>query len=276
MRIGVVSKKGSDVSYRVSRDILCYGSEVLGLEMLADKEIANDIGWDRVFYADRDRVDFLIVVGGDGTLLRAFQRLKFIETPIVGVRTGRRGFLLDVEPSEVLSRLRDLVEGRYSVYEYMLLKITTVNGGEYYSLNDLVIANVRDTRSGVISLEISVDGDLLYRFDGDGVIVSTPLGSTAYTFSVGGPVVDVDLEAITVAPLAPLQTYAKPVVLSSRRTVEVVNISEADTALCIVDGGIRSKLQPSEKVVIKKSERGAKIVRFRKFNTLKRVQVCEF
>lgn len=276
MRIGVVAKKGSEISYRISKDILDYGSRVLGLEMLVDKEVSSDIGWDKVFYIDRDKVDFIIVVGGDGTFLRAFQRLKSIETPMVGVRAGRRSFLLDVEPNEVLGRLRDLVEGRYIVYEHMLLKIATDDGKEYYALNDLVVASIRDTRSGVISLGVYVDGDLLYRFDGDGVIVSTPLGSTAYTFSAGGPVVDMDLEAVTIAPLAPIQAYAKPVVLSSRRVVEVINISEADVALCIVDGETKSRLQPNGRVVVRKAGQGVRIVRFRKFNTFKRVQVCEF
>lgn len=276
MRIGVIAKKGSETSYRISKEVLNYGSKVLGLEMVADTEISEDIGWDKVFYVDRDKVDFVIVIGGDGTLLRAFQRLKSIETPIVGIRAGRRGFLLDVEPSEALSRLRDLVEGRYKVYEHMLLKITLDNGKGYYALNDLVIASIRDTKSGVISLGIYVDGELLYEFDGDGVIVSTPLGSTAYTFSAGGPVVDADLDAVAITPLAPLQTYAKPVVLSSRRVVEIVNISETDVALCIVDGETKSRLQPNERVVIKKAEQGVRIVRFKKFNTFKRVQICEF
>lgn len=276
MRVGVVAKKGSETSYRISKDILNYGSKVLGLEMLVENEISSDIGWDRVFYIDKDKVDFIIVVGGDGTFLRAFQRLRSIETPIVGVRAGRRSFLLDVEPSEVLNRLRDLVEGRYRVYEHMLLKITLDNGKEYHALNDLVVASIRDTKSGVISLGIYVDGEPLYKFDGDGVIVSTPLGSTAYTFSAGGPVVDINLDAVTITPLASLQTYAKPIVLSSHRVIEVVNIGEADVALCIVDGETKSRLQPNEKVVIKKAEQGIRIVRFKKFNTFKRVQVCEF
>ncbi|MEM2296371.1 MAG: hypothetical protein QXH10_02905, partial [Ignisphaera sp.] len=128
----------------------------------------------------------------------------------------------------------------------------------------------------VISQDVYVAGDLLYRFDGDGVIVATPIGSTAYTFSAGGPVIDVDFEAIVVTPLAPLQPNARPVVLSPGKVLEIVNTSETEDALCIVDGETKLKISRANKVIIKKAEQGVRFVRFKRFTTLKRIQVCEF
>ncbi|MEM1645748.1 MAG: NAD(+)/NADH kinase [Ignisphaera sp.] len=276
MRIGVVAKRGNKNLYRIVQEILSYGHSVLGLDMLLDEDLSKEIGWSKLFRLYADKVDFLVVVGGDGTLFRVIHRLKHKEIPIIGVRAGRRGFLLDVEPREALNRLRDLLEGRYEIHEYMMLKVIPGEGEDYYALNDIVVASVRDTRSNVISLEVYVDKELLYRFDGDGVIVSTPVGSTAYTFSAGGPVVDVDLEAIVITPLAPLQPNARPVVLSPQKVIEVVNISETEDALCIVDGESKLKLSQANKVVIKKAEQGVKFVRFKRFTTFKRIQTCEF
>lgn len=275
MKIGIVAKKGSIQSYRVARELLVYGYNVLGLEMLIDKEVSKELEWSETFSIDSDKVDFLLVIGGDGTLLRAIQRLKYIDTPVMGIRTGRRGFLLDVDPKEALDRLRDLLEGRYSIYEYMRLRASLGDNDVYYALNEFVIANVRDTRSRVITLRVNIDSDPLYSIDGDGVIVSTPLGSTAYAFSAGGPIVDADMEAIIVAPLAPMQTNAKPVVLSPKRTIEVVNISEDDIALCIADGETTSRIRPGGSITITKAERGVKFVRFKKFETYRRVQIYE-
>lgn len=276
MKIGVAAKRGNENLYRIVQEILSYGHNVLGLDMLLDEDLSKEINWPKLFRLYADKVDFLVVVGGDGTLFRVIQRLKHRGTPIIGVRAGRRGFLLDVEPREALDRLRDLLDGKYEIHEYMTLKVIPEKGEDYYALNDVVVASVRDTRSNVISLEVYVDGELLYRFDGDGVIIATPLGSTAYTFSAGGPVIDVDLEAIVVTPLAPLQPNARSVVLSPQKIVEIVNTSETEDALCIIDGETKIKLGQSNKVVIKRAEQGVKFVRFRRFTTFKRIQTCEF
>lgn len=277
MKIGVVVKRGDMLSYRIARELLEYGHKVLNVEMLIDSEISKEINWAYTFSIDIDKVDFLLIVGGDGTLLRTIQRMKYIDTPIVGVKTGRRGFLFDVEPPEALNKLKDLVDGKYTIHEYMRLKILAEKSRDiYYALNDMFVASLRDVKSRIISLEVSIDDETLYRFDGDGVIVSTPLGSTAYAFSAGGPVVDADIEAIIVAPLAPLQANAKPVVLSPTKVIKVVNMSRTDVALCIIDGETRLKLQSGESVVVKKADVGVRFARFKKFKTYRRVQVCEF
>uniref|UniRef100_A0A7C2VE72 NAD kinase n=1 Tax=Ignisphaera aggregans TaxID=334771 RepID=A0A7C2VE72_9CREN len=276
MKVGVVVKRGSDSSYKVAEELLRYGSRVLGLDMAIEREVSDVLPWDSIFDITMDKVDLLVVVGGDGTLLRAVQRLRFLDTPLVGIRSGRRGFLLDVEPSEAPERLRDIVEGRYEIKEYMLLKIILNSGAECYALNDLLVASTRNTRSSIITLEVYVDDEPLYRFDGDGVIISTPLGSSAYTFSAGGPVVDSDMNAMVVTPLAPLQTNARPVVLAPNRVVKIVNAGDSEEALCIVDGETKRRLSPLEEIVVSRFEQGVRIVRFGRFNTIRRVRACEF
>lgn len=275
MIIGVVVKKGGGMPYKIAKEILEYG-ESLGINMVIDEEIAKDIGWKNTFTPGIDKIDFLIVVGGDGTLLRTIHRLESSDIPIIAVKAGRRNFLLDVDPLEVREKLKDLVEGKYVVEEYMRLriKINTISRLPY-AVNDVVIASARNIRSRVMSIEIRVDGELLYLFDGDGVIVATPLGSSAYTFSVGGPVVDADLNAIIVTPLAPLQPNAKSVVLSSNRIIEIKNVSENDAMVCIIDGETVAELFPGSSAEVFKADTGVKFVRFRKFKTYRRVQTCE-
>ncbi|MEM4695346.1 MAG: NAD(+)/NADH kinase [Ignisphaera sp.] len=278
MIIGLTAKKGGGIPYEIAKEILKY-CETLGIEVLVDKDIAKDLEWSKTFSLGVENIDFLIVVGGDGTLLRTIHKLGSMRIPIVTIKAGRRGFLFDVDPPEVRNRLRDLVEGRYTIHEYMMLKIA-IDGVEQkripYAVNDVVVAVSRYLGSRVISLEVRVDGDILYRFDGDGAIVATPLGSSAYTFSAGGPVVDVNVEAITITPLAPLQPNARPVVLSANRVLDIENVSESDTATCIVDGDTVAELPPRGRVTISRAEFRVKFVRFKRFETYRRVQSCEF
>ena len=272
-RVGVVVKKGSVQGYEIAQRLLSYGDEVLGLDMYIDEEVSPDIKWSKVFRVGIDPIDLVAVIGGDGTFLRTFHRIGYKEIPVMAIRIGRRGFLLDVKPEEALERLKDVVEGRYMVLKYMRLEASSDRSGISMplALNDIVIVGWSYTRAKIISLSIYVDGEHLYSIDGDGVIVATPLGSSAYVLSAGGPIVDVDLESIVVVPLAPIQFNAKPVVLSSNKTVEVKILGDSGPTACIVDGQSIEMVNPGETIVIRKAVSRAKVLRFHRVNTYARL-----
>ncbi len=277
-RVGVVVKKGSLESAKLARELLEYGSRELGLEMLLDCEASSDVLWGSVFRLGVDPVDAVVVIGGDGTLLRTLHRLGDKQVPIMTVRMGRRGFLLDVPPFEALNRLRDLAEGRFSVVEYMRLKATIASNGISMppALNDVVVQSWGPSKTKVTRLVVYVDEDILYSIDGDGVIVATPIGSSAYALAAGGPVVDVELQGLVVVPLAAMQFNAKPVVLSSKRKIAIRIASGSGPAACVVDGQSVELLRPGDVVFVEKAPVPAKIIRFAKVNAYDRLRYVAF
>jgi len=273
-RVGVVVKKGSLEGYEIARDLLAFGVEELGLEMFVEREVAPYINWSAVFDIEKDSVDVIIVIGGDGTLFRTLHRLGSRDVPIMTVRMGRRGFLLDVPPFEARDRLRDLVEGKYRIVEYMRLSVTIEGRSTRLplALNDVVVQSWGPSKTKICRLVVYVEDDILYAVDGDGVIISTPLGSSAYALAAGGPVVDVDLESITVVPLAPMQFNAKPVVLAPSKEVSIRVSSGSGPAACVIDGQCVELLKPGDVVRVRRAESRAKIIRFARVNTFDRIR----
>ncbi|NPA96129.1 MAG: NAD(+)/NADH kinase [Crenarchaeota archaeon] len=277
-RVGVVVKKGSLDSAKLARELLEYGARELELEMMLDCEASSEVLWSNVFRLGVDPIDAVVVIGGDGTLLRTLHRLGDRQVPIMTVRMGRRGFLLDVPPFEAVNRLRDLAEGRFSIVEYMRLRATIASNGFSMppALNDVVIQSWGPSKTKVTRLVVYVDEDILYSIDGDGVIVATPIGSSAYALAAGGPVVDVELESVVVVPLAAMQFNAKPVVLSPRRKISIRVASGSGPAACVVDGQSVELLKPGDMVLIERAPVPAKIIRFARVNSYDRLRYVAF
>ncbi len=273
-RIGVVVKKGSVEGAKLAKELLEYGSNELGVEMLLDCESSGDVLWDSVFRLGVDPVDVVIVIGGDGTLLRTLHRLGDSQVPIMTIRMGRRGFLLDVPPFEALDKLRSLVEGKFEVVSYTRLRATLMDTGIVLppALNDVVVQSWGPSKTKVTRLVVYVDEDILYSVDGDGIIVATPIGSSAYALAAGGPVVDTDLDAIVVVPLAAMQFNAKPVVLSCSRKIIVRIAGGSGPAACVVDGQSIELLRPGDRVLIERAPTPAKIIRFSRVNSYDRLR----
>ncbi len=273
-RIGIVVKKGSSQGYEIAQRLLLYIDSTLGLDVYIDEEVLSDVKWDKVFRVGVDPVDLIIVIGGDGTFLRTFHRIGSLDIPVMGIRIGRRGFLLDVKPDEALDRLRDAIEGKYKLVEYMRLEtlLNTLKMSIPLALNEVVIARWSYMRARAISLSMYIDGEYIYSIDGDGVIVATPLGSSAYSLSAGGPIIDVDLESIVIVPLAPIQFNAKPIVIPPSKVVEIRTSGDSDPIACIVDGQSTEIVKPGSSITIRRSMNKAKVVRFHKVDTYARLR----
>lgn len=268
-RLGLVYKQGSrlaaEVAIRAAEEWLRLGGEVfLEESLLGDPEgarIREKLGAG-TFSLRRPDVDFISVIGGDGTLLRTLHMLQDPRVPVMGIRMGRRGFLLDVAPIEVPERIRDLFEGRYSVVEYLRLKASASSGELPPALNEITVHLARLERSKVVRLKIFKDDRALFYMEGDGVIVATPIGSTGYSLSAGGPVLDHDLKGFVITPLAPVQTWLRPLVVSSSSTIAVVVAEDSIESIAIADGQASLKLPPGGRVVIRAHEEPARIIRF--------------
>ncbi len=202
----------------------------------------------------------LIVVGGDGTLLRAVLRLGDKSPIIMAVRAGKRGFLLDVERYEVEERVRDFIRGDYKVVEYPKQGVYLNGNIIACVLNDAVIVS---KMARMIRLSVSIDGYDAMRVDGDGVIVSTTLGSTAYSLSAGGPIVDPRLDIMIITPLNPVQLHMRPVVAPGDSLVEVTLSPQSNEAYLSLDGEVFGEATPGSVVAVKRCASKARIARFR-------------
>ncbi len=169
-------------------------------------------------------IDFVIVLGGDGTILRACEEAREHDVPLLGVNTGRVGFLAEADPEAVEKVVADIVAGRYQVDKRMTLDIEVENPGGVitrdWALNEAALEKC--DRARMIELAIGVDGQAVSSFGCDGLVMSTPTGSTAYAFSGGGPVIWPEVEALLLVPLAAHALFTRPLVLGPDNCLEVV------------------------------------------------------
>jgi len=165
-------------------------------------------------------LDFFLSLGGDGTLLESVTYIGKFEVPILGINTGRLGFLATISREETDNALDSLFKGNYTLDERTMLKLVSdpkLFGGMRFALNDFTIMK-KDT-SSMITVHVSVDGELLNSYWADGVIVSTPTGSTGYSLSCGGPLVFPESESFIITPVSPHNLGARPIVVSDRSEI---------------------------------------------------------
>ncbi len=263
VRIGVVPKLNSPEALQLAKLVL-KSAENKGLAAFLDARARELVSWDKFFYVGKDSVDMIIVVGGDGTVLNTLHLLGDSDVPIATIRYGRRGFLCDVPPYEYSEMISRIASGDYKLVEYMRLKGEVKGVGETPpALNELAIVSSGSGRAKVTRLYVHKDGEELYRrLVGDGVIVATPVGSTAYSLAAGGPVVDPSMRALIVTPLASITLCTRPVILPPNSEVRVTVARDSPEALLIVDGAFSVTLKPRDSVIIREYRKPAKFARF--------------
>jgi NAD+ kinase len=209
------------------------------------------------------QVDVLVVLGGDGTLLSMARAVGDLGVPILGVNLGGLGFLTATTLDEMLPALEALLAGRLAVEERMMLAARLVRGGqalsEHIALNDVVIT--KSAMSRIIDLSVSVDGRHATGYRADGLIVSTPTGSTAYNLSVGGPILFPTLDAVVLTPIAPHTLSNRPIVLPGTQRIDVTLRGESEVMLTM-DGQVGVHLRSGDVVQIEKAAARIRLLRF--------------
>ncbi len=260
LRIGVVPKFSSPEALALAKKILEY-ADSKGAEVYLDKRARKVIEWGRIFSVGTDKVDAIIVVGGDGTVLNTLHLLGEDTTPIATIRYGRRGFLCDVPPFEYGTLIDRLLEGNYRVSRYMRLQAIYEDLKIPYALNEFAIVTSGEARAKVARVSVKRDGDELFYLVGDGVIIAPPVGSTAYSLAAGGPVVDPEMETIIVTPLNPITFCSRPVVLPPSSQVVVSIVKDSPNMLLIADGAFTVKLKPRDTITVRKAPTPAYFIR---------------
>ena len=211
--------------------------------------------------------DLAIVLGGDGTLLHFARQKKYFNTPILGVNFGRLGFMSEVEATDLWKSLDQIIKNDFDIDKRMTLSIKVVRDNEVvfdsHALNEAVIA--KGILARMSRIEVKVDSVWVDTYPADGLIVATPTGSTAYSLSAGGPLVNPHMELMLVTPIAAHALYARPLVVPPNSVIEVITHGQESVYLT-VDGQENFNIKQDDKVIIKKSPTYINLVRIKPRN----------
>lgn len=216
---------------------------------------------------DVDSIDLLIVLGGDGTLLSAARIVSQREIPILGVNIGHLGFLTGTEVKDLSQAIDNIEKGNFTIEERMMLKCSFEHDGEkkeFIALNDIVVS--KGALSKILDFELFVDRNFCNRYRGDGIIITTPTGSTAYNLSAGGPIMYPTAEAIGVTAICPHTFGVRNMVLNSRQVVEITVDQEGEEFFLSVDGQEHVVFRENMEITIMKADHSCRILRLEDYN----------
>lgn len=262
-KIGIISKPRKSDAGPILSDLVRW-LKGRGIEPLMDQETAGLIDFDSSHKRPDIALlsDFIIVLGGDGTLISVARLIGSKGTPILGVNLGSLGFLTEVTLDEMYPLLEKILEGEMSLDERWTLDVSVQRGdkelAKFTVLNDVVIN--KGALARMILMETVIDGRYLNTYRADGLIISTPTGSTAYSLSAGGPIINPKVGAIIISPICPHTITNRPIVVREDVMVEVTLRSENEDVLVTLDGQEGYPLQYLDKVVVKKSANAIRLI----------------
>lgn len=256
-RIGLLGRPRQDGLAELLAQLVSLLSE-RGAEILLEDRLAEVLPYEGELLAREvigERADLVIVLGGDGSLLSAARTLARYETPVLGINRGRLGFLTDIRPDAIAELVPAVLDGHYTRESRFLLDVCVERAGKAVAraeaLNDVVLNS--GTSAQMIEFELSIDDEFVYRQRADGLIVSTPTGSTAYALSGGGPIMHPSLDAIVLVPMFPHGLNSRPIVVrgESEIRLEVLARNRIHPPVTC-DGQVNMTARPGDAVLISK------------------------
>jgi len=264
-RIGIIVKPESPDAQALLQELVPW-LQARGKEPMLDPPTAALAG-ETASYTTKDiatLADMLVVLGGDGTMLAAARLAEGRPIPILGVNAGGLGFLTAVTREAACTALERVFSKSYSEEERLMLRVRVMRRGEEIiaasALNDAVVS--KGALSHMVQLEISINGQFVTRLRGDGLIVSTPTGSTAYSMAAGGPILNPSVHALILTPICPHTLTNRPIVIPQDVLLEVVLVSKDQGAAATFDGQVGIALRPGDTVEIRASNNKTRLIRF--------------
>lgn len=255
-------------AYKVALDVI--GElEKLNVKILMPEEFRKDFSFSCIeFLSSADFIklsDLLISIGGDGTIIHSAHRAAAFDKPILGINAGNLGFLAGLEKEE-LHLLKSLIDDEYTVDKRMMLSVKYCEGEsfmkEYICLNDVVIAHGNSLK--MCYIEATSEGKRIFDYQADGLIVATPTGSTAYSLSAGGPVVDTAIESLVLTPICNHSLFSRSMIFKADSVIELkVKNSEASRPIFSCDGENGVTMGEDSRLLVARSEKYAKIIRIK-------------
>jgi NAD+ kinase len=206
--------------------------------------------------------DLAVVVGGDGSMLRAAHQMGRRQRPVLGVNLGKLGFLADLSPDEFVAQLPTICSGRWPVIEHLMYECRVIRGGKVIhqrlGLNEVAV--LAGPPFAILDLDLYVDSELVTTYSCDGLIVSTPIGSTAHSLSAGGPILRQDLQAFVILPISPHTLTNRPVVDAADRVYELVVPAPHVGTSVVADGRVVCDMEPGDRVRVERSDARFKLL----------------
>lgn len=257
-----LTKNGAyEESLKAIRLLKSFGGKILMTADLSEKYPDNDIAFFESHEVLIQKCDAVVTIGGDGTIIHAAKHAANFEKPLLGINMGRLGFVAELEPNE-LPMLERLFSGDYNVEKRQMLKVTlkSKSGSKsFFALNDAVIS--RGSMTKIIDLDVWLKKSYICHYRADGLIVSTPTGSSAYALSAGGPVIEPSMSCILMTPICSHSLFSRPVLFNPSSEILVNAASREDTDLTLtIDGETTIPITADDTVVITTAEIYAELI----------------
>lgn len=263
--IGIIVNVSKDLKLEITSSIIKW-LESRGCRPYIESNVAHLLN--RMDLESHDdfiykETDFIITLGGDGTLLGVAKDIKENQTPILGINMGRLGFLTEVERQNIFTALDKILSGEFTIEKKMMLESNIVRGNEtigpFYSLNDAYITGGIQSRP--VTMDVSIGEDYMNTYVADGLVVSTPAGSTAYSLSAGGPIISPGINAILITPLCAHSLSARSIVVSDDDMVNITLDKRYNNVYFNADGHSWCALKGGDRVTVRKAPFYTKIIK---------------
>lgn len=256
MKFGIVCNPHKKKSVSLAKDVFMFLSE--HGEVYAEEGVATHLNVESLALSElNDRTDIVVTIGGDGTIIKALQG---VEKPLFAINSGGMGFLSEVESKYALEGLQRVVDNDFTVEERAKLKILVNDERLPDATNEMTLQTARIAK--IMYFQLFVEDELLDTLGADGIIIATPTGSTSYSLSVGGPIMDPSVKAMVVAPLAPFRLSARPWVVPLQKKIRVKVLPKSKATKLVVDGDYSLDVSTKDKIIVTGSEKKACFVRF--------------
>jgi NAD+ kinase len=262
MKIGVVSRLDVDESIQLTDKIVDFLRE-RNIETFLETEAAERLNK----YGNLSRplqemdADIIIAVGGDGTILRTQSFISSKQIPILGINMGTVGFLTEIDPENTFKSLEQVLKGKYLKEKRTQLQIQH-NNKMHTALNEVVLMTRKPAK--MLHIQISVDEEVVEELRADGLIVATPSGSTAYSMSAGGPILDPRVGGFVIVPICPFKLGSRPTVVPDNSQIKVKLLREGKKAMAVIDGQSEEEINYMDEIIFQKSDDYACFVRLTK------------
>jgi NAD+ kinase len=254
-RVHVVCKRRKEDATRIAgRMIEEFGDRT---EIIVDEESARALGYDKAIELEHvgDGAHLIVVLGGDGTLLSVSRHVRGKDVPILGVNLGGLGFLTEISVDELPSMMERLLKGQYDISRRIMLDVAVTREKErvfqFTVLNDAVIT--KDALARIIDIETYVNEEYLTTYKADGLILSTPTGSTGYSLAAGGPILYPSLRNIVVTPICPHTLTNRPIILPEEGALKALLLSRNERVVLTLDGQVGFPLEYGDEVLVRES-----------------------
>lgn len=257
MKIALFPNTQKSQSIEVAKTIQEY-LQVRQIEVFSEEHVASLIGANLLSDTDPNSIDFIISMGGDGTILRLIHKHPELQAPILAINLGSFGFMADIPLNAIYPSLENLLSGNYTIQHRIMMEGQTKGNQINFAVNEIAIHRAQNP--SLIDLAIYVDNKYLTTFSADGVILATPSGSTAYSLAAGGPILTPELNAFVLTPICPHTISNRPIVLLPKQSIRMEYVSPYSHVDVIYDGFPCVQLNTGQTVEMRRSERSFSLV----------------